>query len=150
MLPLRHAATPRLAPKLTKQMPDLNAAAAGWAQKRMLAVAADEGAADGASPSSAAAAAAAVPVVAPELLPLPHMRLQGRLFTDNQDLVPAVVRPPQPLRLPLRLGSVVLPLATLDEAKLKSVAVRGLLRRVGGGGGSAVAAHRRRLLPHGC
>lgn len=132
----RLAATPRLGPRLTEQMPDLNSAAAGWVQARMLPAAAAEAAPQQAGPSNAAAAAAAAaataaaptappaPAVAPELLPLPHMRLEGKLFTDNQDLVPAAVEPTQPLRWPLKLGTIVLPLATLNEERLKAAAVR--------------------------
>ncbi len=97
----------------------------------MLPAAAAEAAAQQAGPSTAAAAAAAAvpavapaPTIAPELLPLAHMRLDGKLFTDNQDLVPAVVRPVQPMRFPLKLGTIVLPLATLNEDKLKATAVR--------------------------
>ena len=127
------AATPRLGPKLTEQMPDLNSAAAGWVQARMLPADAAEAAPQQAGPSNAAAAAAAAaaaptappaPAVAPELLPLPHMRLEGKLFTDNQDLVPAAVEPAQPLHWPLKLGTIVLPLATLNEERLKAAAVR--------------------------
>lgn len=130
----RLAATPRLGPKLTEQMPDLNSAVAGWVQARMLPAAAAEAAPQQAGPSNAAAAAAAAPAaaptappapaVAPELLPLPHMRLEGKLFTDNQDLVPAAAEPTQPLRWPLKLGTIVLPLATLNEERLKAAAVR--------------------------
>lgn len=109
-------------------MPDLNSAAAGWVQARMLPAAA-EAAPQQAGPSNAAAAAAAAavppaPTVAPERLPLSHMRMAGgKLFTDNQDLVPAVDRPAELLRWPLKLGSVVLPLATVNEEKLKEAAV---------------------------
>lgn len=93
--------------------------------------AAAEAAPQQAGPSNAAAAAAAAavppaPAVAPERLPLSHMRMDGgRLFTDNQDLVPPVDRPAEPLRWPLKLGTVVLPLATLNEGKLKEAAVSG-------------------------
>lgn len=103
------AGTPRLAPKLTGALPDVNNAAAAWEQRRAL------------HPATAGAAAAAP---APELLPLAQLRRDGRLFTESQEAVPACVRPSQPLRLPLLLGRLELPLATLDEQELKAVQVR--------------------------
>ena len=128
------AASPRLAPKLTAPLPELSSAATEWAQRQQLQQAQRQqpGAAGSAGTSSAGAAAAAAaagaaaplparPAVRPELLPLRELRRGGRLFTEQQDAVPAVVRPAQPLRLPLRLGSVELPLATLDAEKLKAL-----------------------------
>lgn len=108
------ADTPRLGPRVSDAMPDLNSAAAAWAQRRAL---------------QPAAAPAADP--APELLPLGQLRRDGHLFTEDQDAVPAVVRPQQQLRLPLRLGQVELPLATLNEEELQAVQVGLQPRRLG-------------------
>ncbi|KAL4426809.1 hypothetical protein ABPG77_006595 [Micractinium sp. CCAP 211/92] len=98
--------TPRLGPRLTGTLPELNAAAAAWAQRAAL---------HPAAPGDVAAAPAA------DGLPLAELRRDGRLFAESQDAVPAAVRPSQELRWPLRLGWVELPLATLNEQELQAV-----------------------------
>lgn len=117
------AGTPRLAPKLTEQLPDLNASAAGWAQQLALAAAPGADAGGSAGLSRGASPVPALPAVPAEALPLARLRRDGRLFTELQESVPAVARPERPVKLPLQLGAVVLPLATLDEAKLKRLQV---------------------------
>ncbi len=105
---LAPAGTPRLGPRLTGTLPELNAAAAAWAQRAAL---------HPAAPGEVAAAPAA------DDLPLAELRRDGRLFAESQDAVPAAVRPSQELRWPLRLGWVELPLATLNEQELQAVQV---------------------------
>lgn len=111
-----------MAPKLTEQLLDLNVTAACWAQKQALQPGAAAG--GGSDGSIGAGPSRALPQL-PEVLPLHKLRRNGRLFAALQESVPAVARPERPLALPLHLGSVVLPLATLNEEKLKSVQVGG-------------------------
>jgi hypothetical protein len=116
------AASPRLGPPVTDPTPELNEAAAAWAEQRALRhLQRADGGQAGCDPDVAPAAPPPSPPPDPAQLPLPGLRRGGRLFTERQEDVPSAAAPQAELRFPLALGSVELPLATLDEAGLRGL-----------------------------